>query len=67
MNDLLTTVIDTHGGMDRWRSFNILSADLAAGGPFWERKGWPNLLSDVTVVLGKPRIAHPHAQARVSP
>jgi hypothetical protein len=34
MNDLLACVVDANGGIDRWRTFNTLTADLAAGGPF---------------------------------
>jgi len=41
---LLEQVIDSHGGMDRWRSFDTLHADLTFGGlAFTARFNWAGL------------------------
>ena len=46
MNDLLAFAIDSHGGLDRWRSFTRLSTELSVGGAIWEIKQQPGLLTD---------------------
>ena len=38
MNDLLTRVLEAHGGLERFNSFEIVSATLVAGGDFWATK-----------------------------
>ena len=38
-DDLLTRVLDAHGGLERWRRTTTLSARLAIGGPFWAARG----------------------------
>src|SRR5262245_11197587 len=40
MNDLLTLVVDAHGGLERWSRVSTLTAQLAAGGPFWGLRGF---------------------------
>src|SRR5690349_7532800 len=39
MDALLGRVLDTHGGLDRWRTLTTLTARITYGGPFWEYKG----------------------------
>jgi hypothetical protein len=36
---LLTTVLDAHGGADRWRSFDRVTAKVVSGGFLWAMKG----------------------------
>jgi hypothetical protein len=35
MDDLLSRVLDAHGGLERWSKVNTLAAQLTVGGPFW--------------------------------
>ena len=35
MNELLTKVLDAHGGLERWRSYNKVQATVVAGGGFF--------------------------------
>jgi hypothetical protein len=37
---LLTTVLDAHGGAERWRSFDGVSAKVVSGGFLWGMKGF---------------------------
>ena len=39
MNELLTKVLDAHGGLDRWRSYNKVEATIVSGGGFFALKG----------------------------
>lgn len=39
MKDLLTNIIDAHGGIDRWNSFQKVEATIVSGGAFWGMKG----------------------------
>ena len=39
MNELLTKVIDAHGGLERWRSYNKVEATIVSGGGFFALKG----------------------------
>ena len=39
MNDLLTRVLDAHGGLERWRSYNKVEATIVSGGGFFALKG----------------------------
>ena len=39
MNELLTKVLDAHGGLERWRSYNQVEATVVAGGGFFPLKG----------------------------
>jgi len=41
MSDLLASVLDAHGGVDRWARVHTITARLSIGGPFWGRKGCP--------------------------
>ena len=39
MNELLTKVLDAHGGLERWHSYNKVEATIVAGGGFFALKG----------------------------
>jgi len=32
MNELLTKVLDAHGGLERWRGYNKVEATIVTGG-----------------------------------
>jgi len=39
MSGLLTSVLDAHGGLDRWRRFSRVQATIVTGGDLWGLKG----------------------------
>ncbi len=39
MNDLLASIIDAHGGMDRWNQYKKVEATIVTGGGFFPLKG----------------------------
>jgi len=39
MTDLLTEVLDAHGGLDRWHRFSRVRASIVSGGQLWGIKG----------------------------
>ena len=43
MSELLARIVEAHGGLDRWRSFNRVEATIVTGGGFW---GMKNLTQD---------------------
>ena len=51
MNDLLDYVLDAHGGLNRWSGVSTLTAKLAAGGPFWKLRGFPDAFGDETLTV----------------
>src|ERR1700739_4301200 len=42
MNQLLSRILDAHGGMDRWRDLEKVEATIVAGGGFYPLKGMTN-------------------------
>jgi hypothetical protein len=42
MNQLLSRILDAHGGMDRWRDLEMVEATIVAGGGFYPLKGMMN-------------------------
>jgi hypothetical protein len=60
MNDLLKTVIEAHGGLERWNQLDTVSARLAQGGALWGLKGQDGALDDVVVTasLHEERVSH---------
>ena len=42
MNQLLSRILEAHGGMDRWRDLEKVEATLVAGGGFYPLKGMIN-------------------------
>ena len=49
MTDLLETVIEAHGGLERWTELDSVSARLVQGGALWALKGHAGVLDDVFV------------------
>jgi hypothetical protein len=49
MNGLLKTVIDAHGGLERWNELDAVSARLRQDGAEWALKGHEGVLADVYV------------------
>ena len=47
MNDLLTTAIAAHGGLDRWNRIRAIRVDAAITGAFWHVKGKADALKNV--------------------
>jgi hypothetical protein len=41
MNELLSRVLDAHGGIDRWNRFEMVHATIVSGGQLWAMKGTP--------------------------
>ena len=39
MNELLTTVLDAHGGLERWRRYSKVEAAIVTGTGFVALKG----------------------------
>lgn len=46
MNDLLNSVIFSHGGLDRWNSLQTVALELSVGGALWDIKGQTGLFAD---------------------
>jgi hypothetical protein len=55
MDELLSAVLDAHGGLDNWQRARTVTARLSLGGPFWAARGWPDLPSGQTVTLDAHR------------
>lgn len=53
VNRLVQQTIDAHGGIDRWRQFESVSAHLRNGGVLWPLKRQQGVLDDVNVHVGK--------------
>src|SRR5947209_20287735 len=49
MSDLLETVIDAHGGLERWSQLDAVSVHGANGSALSALKGQPGVLDDVFV------------------
>ena len=60
MSDLLDTVIEAHGGLERWNQLDSVSARLIQGGALWALKGQAGVLDDVVVTasLHEERVSH---------
>jgi hypothetical protein len=60
MHNLLSNVIEAHGGMDRWNGFSTLSAHLSQGGVIWPLKGKGGMLDevDIQIKLHQPWTSH---------
>lgn len=60
MTDLLTTMLEAHGGLNRWNQLDAVSARLLQGGALWEVKGQKGVLDDVVVTasLHEERASH---------
>jgi len=47
MNDLLAFALEAHGGLEQWRKFTQLEADLSITGAIWTFKGQPDVLKSI--------------------
>ncbi|USU06567.1 hypothetical protein NF699_07895 [Sphingomonadaceae bacterium OTU29LAMAA1] len=61
MDDLVSTLIESHGGLARWHSFETLTASLKQGGALWQLKGKSGVLDETTVTVGLRREWASHA------
>ncbi|WP_250008274.1 hypothetical protein [Actinoplanes sp. M2I2] len=62
MSDLLTSVLDTYGGLDRWRAVTSIAARKRFGGVTWPLKQVSGILDDGDVVVSVQRertVFHP--------
>jgi hypothetical protein len=57
VDDLLSAVLEAHGGQSNWSKVTAVIARLSMSGPFWEARGWPGILDNQTVRLD-PRREH---------
>lgn len=55
MSDLLEKALDAHGGLDLWRSFSSLEADVKATGALFQFKQQTEALHDTTVRIDTRR------------
>src|SRR5580704_8341800 len=55
MNKLSEFAIKAHGGLDRWKAFRTVSADLIQGGVLWALKGKAGLIDNVNVKVSLTR------------
>jgi hypothetical protein len=55
MTELLDLAIAAHGGWDRWRRLEKLTAHISVGGGIWPLKGWPNVYADTRIVIDPHR------------
>jgi hypothetical protein len=49
MNDLLSTAIKAHGGMDRWNTVTSVEISASITGAIWHVKGKPDVLKNVVM------------------
>jgi hypothetical protein len=49
MKDLLTSALDAHGGLSRWREIEAFQLKVSIGGGLWRLKRLPDGLRDVTL------------------
>jgi hypothetical protein len=49
MNDLLSTAIKAHGGMDRWNTVTSVQINASITGAIWSVKGKPDVLKSVVM------------------
>jgi hypothetical protein len=50
MDNLLKLAIEAHGGLERWRQFNEVKANVSITGALWHLKSQPDVLKNVQVV-----------------
>src|SRR5215470_4395245 len=51
MKDLLTSALEAHGGLSRWREIEAFQLKVSIGGGVWRLKGFSDGLRDVTLRL----------------
>ncbi len=55
MDELLSHVLDAHGGVGNWSTVATVTARLSLGGPFWGWRGWPGVYQGQTVTIDAHR------------
>lgn len=60
MTDILDFALNGHGGLDRWKEFTSVSAQLSQGGALWELKQQAGVLAEagVTADLRQEHVSH---------
>jgi hypothetical protein len=61
MNSVVHLALDAHGGLERWRMFEDVSAHLRNGGALWALKHQQGVLDDVNVRVALRRECASHA------
>ena len=61
MANLLQLTLDAHGGLERWRRVEYVSARLRNGGVLWALKRQQGVIDDVTVRVAVRRPWASHA------
>lgn len=55
MNSLVEKILEAHGGLDTWRKFRQVRANLVQGGALWALKGKGGVLDATTVTVSTDR------------
>ena len=53
--ELLSRVLEAHGGLNNWSKVTKVTPQLSLGGPFWGGRGWPDVYEGQTVTLDPHR------------
>ncbi|WP_084582897.1 hypothetical protein [Sphingomonas azotifigens] len=61
MHKLAADILDAHGGLDRWKRHDRLTAHLVQGGVLWPLKGQAGVLDDTSVTVSLREIHASHA------
>jgi hypothetical protein len=61
MNVIAQSIIEAHGGLEQWRKFHTVRADLVQGGALWGLKGHAGTLDRTTVTVATDRQWASHA------
>jgi len=51
MTDLLTSVLNAYGGVDRWRELTSVTARKRFGGAIWDIKAVPGIVDDGEITV----------------
>ena len=62
MKQLKDFAIEAHGGLDRWRQFEQVSADLIQGGALWSLKGQALTLEQAIAYALDPSSGHSESE-----
>lgn len=60
MKNLLNLVVDSYGGLERWKQYNTFSATQVTGGVLWPMKGVAGILDkvNITIDLNQQWVSH---------
>jgi hypothetical protein len=62
MNELLSKVLEAHGGLANWATVKGLTVKLSLDGPFWDGVGWPQIRQQQTLSVDAR-----HERTRLTP